>query len=107
MNRPRPEYDMKAMGLKMKYYRRLRNLTVEDVRMYMKFSSVQAIYKWESGKCFPSADNLLALAELYNVNPVDLMPKKRILGESCIFEATNVLVERHCKNNTIDYMICA
>lgn len=107
MNQARSEYDMKAMGCKMKYYRKLRNLTVEDVRTYMKFSSVQAIYKWESGKCFPSADNLMALAELYHVNPVDLMPKRRPFGETRLLEATNVLIERHLKNNIIDYIICA
>lgn len=75
MNRARPEYDMKAMGCKIKYYRKLRNLTVEDVRTYMK--------------------------------SVELMPKRRPFGEICLLEATNVLIERHLKNNIIDYIICA
>lgn len=88
MSIPRPEYDMKKMGQKMKYYRKLRGFTVEDVREYMQFSSVQAIYKWESGKCFPSADNLLALAELYQVNPIDLMPKRK-MGIKILLEINN------------------
>ena len=106
MNKLRPEYDMKAMGQKMKYYRKLRMLTVEEVRAYMLLSSVQAIYKWESGMCFPSADNLMALAELYQVSPVDLMPKrieKEIKSET---EGFRIIIE--CgKNHKVNYMVCA
>lgn len=101
MDKVRPEYDMKAMGKKMQYYRKLCDISVEEVRQYMHFSSVQAIYKWESGKCFPSADNLLALAELYGVNPVDLMPKRDVDREFY------VLIEIYNKEKKVDYMVCA
>lgn len=101
MEKVRAEYDMIAMGKKMQYYRKLRNFSVEEVRKYMHFSSVQAIYKWESGKCFPSADNLLALAELYGVNPVDLMPKRETYREFY------VLIEIYNKEKKVDYMVCA
>lgn len=107
INGSRPEYDMKAMGRKMKYYRRLRNLTVEDVRVYMQLSSVQAIYKWESGLCFPTADNLMALAELYQVNPMDLMPKCAVGASGGAFENMRILIECHGRKCDIDYMICA
>lgn len=107
MNCARSEYDMKAMGKRMQYYCKLRNLTVEEVRQYMKFSSVQAIYKWESGKCFPSADNLMALAELYCVNPVDLMPKIKNNCDVYTFETYDVLIEFPRRKNKIDYVICA
>lgn len=101
MDKVRPEYDMAAMGKKMQYYRKLRNISVEEVRQYMHFSSVQAIYKWESGKCFPSADNLLALAELYGVDPADLMPKRE--SERAFY----VLIEIYNKEKKVDYMIYA
>ena len=101
MDKVRPEYDMITMGKKMQYYRKLRNISVEEVRQYMHFSSVQAIYKWENGKCFPSADNLLALAELYGVNPKDLMPKREIDRE------LYVLIEIYNKEKKVDYMVCA
>ncbi len=39
----------------------------------MGLSSVQSIYKWEAGQCFPQADNLLALARFYHVSPFDLL----------------------------------
>lgn len=96
MNIPRPEYDMIEMGRKMKYYRELRGFTVEDVREYMQFSSVEAVYKWESGKCFPSADNLVALAELYQVNPIDLMPKRK--------KGIKILLELENRTN-LDYIV--
>lgn len=106
MNLSRPEYDMASMGHKMKYYRKLRNLTVEDVRVYMQFASVQSIYKWESGMCFPSADNLMALAELYQVSPVELMPKRIEKETKFKLEGIRILVEclENCK---VDYMVSA
>lgn len=106
MNISRPEYDMKAMGHKMKYYRKLRRLTVEDVRIYMQLSSVQAIYKWENGMCFPSADNLMALAELYQVSPVELMPKRLALTQNMTCDGEYILIECGRKHK-VDYVVCA
>lgn len=37
MDRVRPEYDMVSMGKKMQYYRKLWNISVEEVRQYMHF----------------------------------------------------------------------
>ena len=72
----RPQYDIEASGRKMKESRISRGLTAKDVRDYMGFSSVQSIYKWEAGQCYPQADNLLAMAKLYQVNPFDLIVEK-------------------------------
>ena len=72
----RPEYDLAATGKNLRRIRTERMLSVDDVRRYMKLSSVQAIYKWERGGCFPSADNLLALAEFYEVNPAEILVRK-------------------------------
>lgn len=69
----RPIYDLQASGQKMKEIRVSRGLTAREVKDYMGFSSVQSIYKWESGQCFPQADNLLALAKLYHVSPFELL----------------------------------
>lgn len=66
----RPYFDMVASGARMKKIREERNLSVRDVMEYMGFESTQAIYKWEAGKCYPQADNLIALAMLYNVNAI-------------------------------------
>lgn len=75
----RPEYDLDATGRNMRRIRTERNLSVDDVRRYMKLESVQAVYKWELGRCFPSADNLMALAELYEVHPAELLVRNDIV----------------------------
>lgn len=68
----RPYFDLVASGKKMRSIRKARNISVEQVRQYLGFESVQAIYKWERGECFPQADTLIALSLLYQVNPIEL-----------------------------------
>lgn len=71
----RPEYDLKESGKRLRKLRKSSGLSVEDVRTYMKLASPQAIYKWEEGINFPTADNLLALAELYKVCAEEMLVK--------------------------------
>ncbi len=72
----RPEYNLSATGRNLRRLREEKKLSVEEVRRYMKLESVQAIYRWELGYNFPAADNLLALAELYEVNPAKMLIRK-------------------------------
>ena len=69
----RPQFDMAASGRRMRNIRRERKISVKQVMEYMGFESTQAVYKWEAGKCYPQADNLLALAKLYQVSPAELL----------------------------------
>ena len=69
----RPRFDIVASGERMREIRRQRNISVKQVMEYMGFESTQAVYKWEAGKCYPQADNLVALAILYNVSPMELL----------------------------------
>ena len=69
----RPHFDLAASGARMRVIREQRKIRVKDVQRYMGFESSQAVYKWERGQCFPQADNLIALAKLYQVNPMDLL----------------------------------
>ena len=69
----RPRFDIVASGERMKEIRKQRNISVKQVMEYMGFESTQAVYKWEAGKCYPQADNLVALAILYNVSPMELL----------------------------------
>ena len=73
----RPEYNMLKTGEQIRKLRKERNISVEQIRRYLQFESTQAIYKWEKGKCFPQADNLMALARLFDVNPEDIMVEDR------------------------------
>lgn len=76
----RPYYDLVATGENLRALRRKHNLKADDVRVFMELESVQSIYKWEQGKCFPTADNLLALAHLYEVSPEQLLVKSGFSG---------------------------
>ena len=79
----RPHFDIVASGARMKAIRQQRKISVKQVMEYMGFESTQAVYKWEAGKCFPQADNLLALAILYRVSPMELLVEEDRVSSSC------------------------
>lgn len=79
----RPHFDIVASGQKMRDIRKARRISVKQVVEYMGFESTQAVYKWEAGRCYPQADNLLALAKLYNVSPMELLVEEDSLSSSC------------------------
>lgn len=79
----RPQFDIVASGQRMRQIRKERKITVRQVVEYMGFESTQAVYKWEAGKCYPQADNLLALAKLYHVSPMELLVEEDRLSSSC------------------------
>lgn len=78
----RPRFDIVASGERMKAIRKQRNISVKQVMEYMGFESTQAVYKWEAGKCYPQADNLVALAILYNVSPTELLVEEDLVSSS-------------------------
>ena len=80
----RPRFDIVASGERMREIRRQRNISVKQVMEYMGFESTQAVYKWEAGKCYPQADNLVALAILYNVSPMELLVEEDRVSLSLI-----------------------
>ena len=59
----RPHFDIVASGARMR-------------------AITQAVYKWEAGKCFPQADNLIALAILYRVSPMELLVEEDLVPSS-------------------------
>ena len=79
----RPYFDIVASGQKMRDIRKARKISVKQVMEYMGFESTQAVYKWETGRCYPQADNLLALAKLYNVSPMERLVEEDNLSSSC------------------------
>ena len=78
----RPRFDIVTSGERMKEIREQRNISVKQVMEYMGFESTQAVYKWEAGKCYPQADNLVALAILYNVSPMELLVEEDLVSSS-------------------------
>ena len=69
----RPEYDLKVIGENLKRLREEKSLSVKDVQKYLRLGSVQAIYKYESGKGYPQADTMFALMELYEADINDIL----------------------------------
>mgnify|MGYP004521398917 FL=1 len=78
----RPHFDIVASGARMRAIRQERKISVKQVMEYMDFESTQAVYKWEAGKCFPQADNLIALAILYRVSPMELLVEEDLVSSS-------------------------
>lgn len=73
----RPEYDAKQTGRNLRRLRLEHGYTAEQVREYIGMGSVQAVYKWERGECFPALDNFFALVELYGEKPLDILVRSR------------------------------
>lgn len=78
----RPHFDIVASGARTRAIRQERKISVKQVMEYMGFESTQAVYKWEAGKCFPQADNLIALAILYRVSPMELLIEEDLVSSS-------------------------
>lgn len=81
----RPYFDPVVTGQRMRNIRKSKKISVEQVRDYMEFESVQSIYKWERGECLPQADTLIALSMLYNVNPIEFF-QEDAEASSCVFK---------------------
>ena len=48
-------------------------MTVKDIQKIFGFATPQAVYKWIHGKSLPSIDNLLILANVFDVNIEDIL----------------------------------
>ncbi|MDE2031039.1 MAG: helix-turn-helix transcriptional regulator [Patescibacteria group bacterium] len=62
----------------LKEHRLKAGLTQRQVSSYMGFNSEDRISRWEQGQAFPSLQNTLKLAKLFNVHPGELYPELNI-----------------------------
>lgn len=69
----KPVIDMVKTGKKLKSFRELNHLTVDQLRKKLFFEKPQVIYNWESGKNLPSVFNFIALASNYGVTINELL----------------------------------
>lgn len=64
----------KKIATVLKEYRKRNHYTVKDVSLLLSERGIQAapktIYGWESGQSQPSADTLLTLCELYDIDNI-------------------------------------
>ena len=72
----------------------------------MCLGSVQAIYRWENGECFPTMDNFFALLELYEVNPFEVLVKRKDKSFECMSLEFPFVIEYCGIRGNIDYIYC-
>lgn len=65
--------DMVATGVNIRHRMKEKNITVRKLEDIMGFNTPQAIYKWLKGKCLPSIDNLVILAEVLDCAIEDIL----------------------------------
>ncbi|MBQ0072404.1 MAG: helix-turn-helix transcriptional regulator [Spirochaetales bacterium] len=66
----RPLVSMKGTGRNIKALRLKKGISVKEMQDLFGFDYPQTIYNWESGKNLPSIDNLIILADFFQV-PLD------------------------------------
>lgn len=73
-----PTVDMTATGENILRLRKRAGLSVVDLNKVFGFTNLNVIYKWQNGKCMPTIDNLIILADLLNVTVDEIIVRKTI-----------------------------
>lgn len=73
-----PTVDMTTTGENILRLRKRAGLSVVDLNKVFGFTNLNAIYKWQNGKCLPTIDNLIILADLLNVTVDEIIARKTI-----------------------------
>ena len=68
-----PVVNLPKTGAKIDLLRKKANLSVKDIQKVFGFETPQAIYKWLNGRNLPTVDNLIILANIFNVNVEDIL----------------------------------
>lgn len=71
-----PVINMEATGQNIIRLREKKGLSVKDLQDIFGFATPQAIYKWQRGSVLPTVDNLLILAEVFQVHIDDILIMK-------------------------------
>ena len=65
-----PVIDMQATGMNIKKIIKDKGFKISDVQARCGFNTPQAIFKWLRGDSVPSIDNLVILADMFDI-PID------------------------------------
>lgn len=68
-----PIVDVEATGRRIRQLLDDADISIRELQDIMGFTTRNAIYKWTQGKCLPSIDNLVVLAELLNTTVDELI----------------------------------
>ncbi len=72
-----PIINMAMTGQNIARLRKNAGLTVQDMQDIFGFRTPQAIYKWQRGDALPTIDNLLILADIFQVPMDDILVTDR------------------------------
>lgn len=68
-----PTVDVKGTGARIDALRKKAGMSVKDIQNTLGLSSSQAVYKWLTGRCLPTIDNLVILSAVWNVKIDDII----------------------------------
>lgn len=68
-----PVINLPMTGTKINLLRKKANISVKEIQEVFGFENPQAIYKWIHGRNLPTVDNLIILAEIFNVGVDDIL----------------------------------
>lgn len=74
----KPVLDMARTGETIKALRKFKKIPVSTLQEIFGMTNPQAIYNWESGKNMPSIDNLIVLAQVFDVTLESLIATNRV-----------------------------
>lgn len=62
-----------ATGARIRELRMLNGIKVREIEEKCYLTSPRVVYKWESGVCLPTVENLLVLSRMFGVSIVDIL----------------------------------
>ncbi len=68
-----PTIDLVKTGQNITRLRLEKGLSVRDLQEIFGFTTPQAIYKWQHGDALPTVNNLVVLAQIYQVKLDDIL----------------------------------
>lgn len=71
-----PLVDLEKTGKNIQRLRKANNMSVKELQMVFGFENPQAIYKWQQGRCLPTIDNLMIMADVFKVRIEDIIVMK-------------------------------
>ena len=68
-----PTIDIRATGQNIARLRNNTGITIRQMQDILGFGTPQAIYKWQRGDALPTIDNMVVLADMFNVKIDDII----------------------------------
>lgn len=72
-----PTIDIVATGQNINALRIKADMSIKDMQQVFGFTTPQAIYKWIHGMNLPTIDNMVILAEMFNVTVDEIIAVER------------------------------